>query len=223
MSARRPRRRLPLPRTSRPTTPVPPRLRSTSYPHCSSCCATRALVRCSSKPSSGCLWMSRRTSTKAAAEPRKVSRRVFMCGISLGLQADGAGNAAVAGGLGLIELRGFGQRHGRRGQLRLQGQLLAHARVLEHGAYRLVQPLHHLLRRVLAHQETGPGLVGEGFQLPALTHRGHILEQLRSLDRKSTRLNSSHLVISYAVFCLKKKKECSLPHSPQSFTITTSV
>src|SRR5256885_10087686 len=28
-----------------------------------------------------------------------------------------------------------------------------------------------------------------------------------SLDRKSTRLNSSHLVISYAVFCLKKKQE----------------
>src|SRR5256885_12497654 len=28
----------------------------------------------------------------------------------------------------------------------------------------------------------------------------------RSADRKSTRLNSSHLVISYAVFCLKKKK-----------------
>src|SRR2546426_4658026 len=28
----------------------------------------------------------------------------------------------------------------------------------------------------------------------------------RNGDRKSTRLNSSHLVISYAVFCLKKKK-----------------
>src|SRR5256885_13244567 len=28
-------------------------------------------------------------------------------------------------------------------------------------------------------------------------------------DRKSTRLNSSHLVISYAVFCLKKKKTCT--------------
>src|SRR5256885_9800011 len=28
----------------------------------------------------------------------------------------------------------------------------------------------------------------------------------RARDRKSTRLNSSHLVISYAVFCLKKKK-----------------
>src|SRR2546426_6360944 len=30
---------------------------------------------------------------------------------------------------------------------------------------------------------------------------------LKKKDRKSTRLNSSHLVISYAVFCLKKKKE----------------
>src|SRR5256885_6568023 len=30
-------------------------------------------------------------------------------------------------------------------------------------------------------------------------------------DRKSTRLNSSHLVISYAVFCLKKKKHNSQP------------
>src|SRR5256885_7201205 len=35
-----------------------------------------------------------------------------------------------------------------------------------------------------------------------------IREQVRRghRDRKSTRLNSSHLVISYAVFCLKKKK-----------------
>src|SRR5256885_908213 len=32
----------------------------------------------------------------------------------------------------------------------------------------------------------------------------------RAGDRKSTRLNSSHLVISYAVFCLKKKKKSIL-------------
>src|SRR5436190_9039103 len=32
-----------------------------------------------------------------------------------------------------------------------------------------------------------------------------------SLDRKSTRLNSSHTVISYAVFCLKKKKKKTQP------------
>src|SRR2546426_1658770 len=33
------------------------------------------------------------------------------------------------------------------------------------------------------------------------------LADVAVIDRKSTRLNSSHLVISYAVFCLKKKKE----------------
>src|SRR5256885_7713034 len=32
-------------------------------------------------------------------------------------------------------------------------------------------------------------------------------QQYLDTDRKSTRLNSSHLVISYAVFCLKKKKK----------------
>src|ERR1039458_10490977 len=32
----------------------------------------------------------------------------------------------------------------------------------------------------------------------------------RGSDRKSTRLNSSHLGISYAVFCLKKKKNCDV-------------
>src|SRR2546429_4085587 len=37
------------------------------------------------------------------------------------------------------------------------------------------------------------------------------------IDRKSTRLNSSHGYISYAVFCLKKKKEC---HSPASALFT---
>src|SRR5256885_4043303 len=31
--------------------------------------------------------------------------------------------------------------------------------------------------------------------------------RVQGKDRKSTRLNSSHLVISYAVFCLKKKKK----------------
>src|SRR5258705_9898635 len=41
-------------------------------------------------------------------------------------------------------------------------------------------------------------------------HRGHdpgIREAGAGRDRKSTRLNSSHLGISYAVFCLKKKKK----------------
>src|SRR5256885_16690586 len=37
--------------------------------------------------------------------------------------------------------------------------------------------------------------------------RDKLVDAFRTRDRKSTRLNSSHLVISYAVFCLKKKME----------------
>src|SRR5256885_7135755 len=37
-------------------------------------------------------------------------------------------------------------------------------------------------------------------------YKGVLRLQVEDVDRKSTRLNSSHLVISYAVFCLKKKK-----------------
>src|SRR5256885_7889959 len=37
--------------------------------------------------------------------------------------------------------------------------------------------------------------------------RRNRIDDLSLRDRKSTRLNSSHLVISYAVFCLKKKKK----------------
>src|SRR5476649_77129 len=41
----------------------------------------------------------------------------------------------------------------------------------------------------------------------AKSRRPHFHCRHRETDRKSTRLNSSHTVISYAVFCLKKKKE----------------
>src|SRR5205807_6643361 len=44
---------------------------------------------------------------------------------------------------------------------------------------------------------------------PSILHHWRLpflLVSRKSQDRKSTRLNSSHLVISYAVFCLKKKK-----------------
>src|SRR3712207_7468313 len=37
-------------------------------------------------------------------------------------------------------------------------------------------------------------------------------ERARGVDRKSTRLNSSHANISYAVFCLKKKKTHNTAH-----------
>src|ERR1039457_7521515 len=41
---------------------------------------------------------------------------------------------------------------------------------------------------------------------PSLFHSFALCQPASMTDRKSTRLNSSHLVISYAVFCLKKKK-----------------
>src|SRR2546426_4779683 len=43
----------------------------------------------------------------------------------------------------------------------------------------------------------------------AANRANRVLAKVRLGDRKSTRLNSSHLVISYAVFCLKKKKTIS--------------
>src|SRR5256885_13206538 len=42
-------------------------------------------------------------------------------------------------------------------------------------------------------------------------------------DRKSTRLNSSHLVISYAVFCLKKKNESTATYTPSSTLDNTQI
>src|SRR2546429_5365920 len=44
-------------------------------------------------------------------------------------------------------------------------------------------------------------------------HRGGIeRHRIHAQDRKSTRLNSSHGYISYAVFCLKKKTKAPVPH-----------
>src|SRR5688500_8674890 len=57
------------------------------------------------------------------------------------------------------------------------------------------RPSGTLLHRIAVH----PDHVRQG-------HARHLLTSISSkLDRKSTRLNSSHLVISYAVFCLTKK------------------
>src|SRR5437773_7141344 len=44
---------------------------------------------------------------------------------------------------------------------------------------------------------------------------GDAAESAAGPDRKSTRLNSSHITISYAVFCLKKKKKTQ-PDTPQA-------
>src|SRR3712207_7468180 len=62
-----------------------------------------------------------------------------------------------------------------------------------------------LVELVVARHEDRPELGVE-------RHRAHVRDRMREVDqldpedRKSTRLNSSHANISYAVFCLKKKK-----------------
>src|SRR5438552_6759699 len=61
---------------------------------------------------------------------------------------------------------------------------------------------------VMAFVETSSGCASDSFErktsLPGTPERAQA--QSTGTDRKSTRLNSSHQIISYAVFCLKKKK-----------------
>src|SRR5439155_24396228 len=52
-----------------------------------------------------------------------------------------------------------------------------------------------------------PAVVGVSVQVPATTVPVQFAVPSLTVDRKSTRLNSSHVAISYAVFCLKKKKK----------------
>src|SRR5437899_4344919 len=70
-------------------------------------------------------------------------------------------------------------------------------------------------------------LVGarEKRQQLALAHLAHVLhvDPLEGRDRKSTRLNSSHLGISYAVFCLKKKNKINRGRTGQECSITAAL
>src|SRR5688572_32137161 len=69
-----------------------------------------------------------------------------------------------------------------------------------------------LLGAVLPHAQGVPHELaargpGEVAHVVGPEHPGLLAARLALLDRKSTRLNSSHSQISYAVFCLKKKKQ----------------
>src|SRR5258708_37683397 len=64
--------------------------------------------------------------------------------------------------------------------------------------------LHDALPICLAERRHGPALPPAA---PAHPWGQGCAGTERTIDRKSTRLNSSHQIISYAVFCLKKKKK----------------
>src|SRR2546430_3652100 len=51
----------------------------------------------------------------------------------------------------------------------------------------------------------------------------HPIKREQDIDRKSTRLNSSHSQISYAVFCLKKKKKNTVDSSFSRLTVMLTV
>src|SRR3989442_4582426 len=62
-------------------------------------------------------------------------------------------------------------------------------------------------------------MLNELGSLPLGFYRGFMLERR---DRKSTRLNSSHVRISYAVFCLKKKKDAVQGYQQRTVNVEVS-
>src|SRR5258708_19782640 len=62
-----------------------------------------------------------------------------------------------------------------------------------------------------AHRCKSPGSVPVLINYRKLEAIALVIDQNGNRDRKSTRLNSSHQIISYPVFCLKKKKKT--PHN----------
>src|SRR5690242_21513968 len=79
----------------------------------------------------------------------------------------------------------------------------------------LVKRSNRACKRVRGSTECSPtrtATVGRVKTEPCLSTLGHRLLKKITTDRKSTRLNSSHMSISYAVFCLKKKKQKTKKH-----------
>src|SRR5690625_6771649 len=95
-----------------------------------------------------------------------------------------------------------------------QGARVAETDLVGDPLHRPLAGLQHLLcgsHPLCDHPGVG-GLTGLGAESASEGTRGHVRPagqgidaEVRTQDRKSTRLNSSHVAISYAVFCLKKK------------------
>src|SRR5258708_15678542 len=73
------------------------------------------------------------------------------------------------------------------------------------GSHKFLNHPDDLWDRMLAINLTSVYYVTKAFVPKLIEQRGGRI--INKLDRKSTRLNSSHQIISYAVFCLKKKKK----------------
>src|SRR5699024_12151295 len=73
--------------------------------------------------------------------------------------------------------------------------------------WRLIQKLLCLLHEYYGHFQKYPS---DCYLKKPSLDRPRFEKHKQNLDRKSTRLNSSHVSISYAVFCLKKKKPINI-------------
>src|SRR5207244_5065979 len=74
--------------------------------------------------------------------------------------------------------------------------------------FRSAQTVDPALREQM-HCRIVDGLEADDYEHARLAAETMLFLRLRKIDRKSTRLNSSHQIISYAVFCLKKKRRSS--------------
>src|SRR5437870_7590821 len=78
-----------------------------------------------------------------------------------------------------------------------------------HGDHRGLAPVGQRIARNLPHRRQLDQSLAVQLQHQPATY--HVAQG----DRKSTRLNSSHVAISYAVFCLKKKNTTQKPETPK--------
>src|SRR2546426_10883842 len=111
---------------------------------------------------------------------------------------------AALGGIGRVAVRGDLRvklfRRGQHGGLRSGGHKAFKASAFGIGVLAAGDPDSAEVGMAVGSARRGSAEIG-------LAILGARRTRQRQLDRKSTRLNSSHLVISYAVFCLKKKKK----------------
>src|SRR3989454_7412815 len=157
-----------------------------------------------------------RKSAPAAAEPRlarglqaglakTMDRRTFLkrSGVSVGA-------AGVAAQLPYSRIGTAEAKNEAGGNVEIKRTVCTHCSVgcaidavVENGVWTRHEPVFDSPINLGAHCAKGASIREHG-----MTHDSHRLKYPMKLegDRKSTRLNSSHLVISYAVFCLKKKK-----------------
>src|SRR5713226_8070099 len=109
------------------------------------------------------------------------------------------GRSAPLGLLGLC--------HGRRDRLHLFSPRVRHLRkAIAVDGQLQTACVERVQRRVSVHPAVQCLVPRGGRFSPFLLGIAMVISRILPLDRKSTRLNSSHPSISYAVFCLKKKK-----------------